>query len=223
MEIKAEPTRFSSALRSRTHLLHGQAESSGFISDMLRGRASRLGYAIYLRNLLPAYELLEAGLENHRTNPVIRELALHEVYRTNALKADLFELCGQDWRQELPFLPAGKRYADRVAGAAQGRGEGLLGHAYVRYLGDLNGGQVLSRLLAKSLDLRPEALSFYSFPLIEDLDDYRMGYRDALDRAAEWVLDWAIAIEEAAEAFLLNIKVSEAVRGVVAERADDLI
>lgn len=219
MDIGVEAASFSSALRSRTHVLHGQAERSGFIADMLRGRASRLGYAIFLRNLLPAYEQLEAGLDRHRTNPLIREVALRAVYRADALKADLDQVHGRDWRGALPVLPAGKRYADHVARAAQGKGEGLLGHAYVRYLGDLNGGQVLSRLLAKSLDLPPEALSFYRFPLIEDLDRFRLDYRAALDRSANEGLEWSIALDAAAQAFALNIEVSEAVNDAVAERA----
>lgn len=221
MEIQVEPVSLSSALRSRTHILHGQAERSGFISDMLHARATRLGYAIFLRNLLPAYQQLEAGLERHRDNPAIRELALREVYRSDALKADLIAMCGRGWRQELPLLPAGGRYADCVDAAAQGAGEGLLGHAYVRYLGDLNGGQVLSRLMAKSLDLPPEALSFYRFPLIDDLDAFRMTYRKALDRSGAWVLDMTGPVDAAVEAFALNIEVSEAVRDVVAEQAGD--
>jgi heme oxygenase len=221
MEIAVEPASFSSALRGRTHSLHGLAERSGFIADMLHGRASRLGYAIFLRNLLPAYEQLEAGLERHRTRPAIRELALREVYRTDALKADLVELCGRDWRRELPLLAAGKRYADSVARAAQGLGEALPGHAYVRYLGDLNGGQVLSRLLAKSLDLKPAALCFYRFPLIESLDDFRLRYRQALDHSAKWMVDLTVAVDAAVEAFQLNIEVSEAVRDALVELADD--
>jgi heme oxygenase len=219
METAVEPARFSSVLRDSTHALHGRAERSGFIADMLRGRPTRLGYAIFLRNLLPAYEQLEAGVEDHRTDPAVGELALREVYRTDALKADLEQLAGPDWRHALPLLPAGKRYADRVQSAAQGEGDALLGHAYVRYLGDLNGGQVLSRLLAKSLDLPPSALSFYRFPLIDDLDGFRTGYRAALDRAAEQIADWSTAIDAAVEGFALNIEVSEAVRAQVAQGA----
>jgi heme oxygenase len=217
METAEQPARFSSVLRSRTHLLHSRAERSGFIAEMLRGRATRRGYTIFLRNLLPAYEQLEAGLERHRTRPAMRELALREVYRADALSADLAELSGQDWRHELPLLPAAQHYADRVQSDAQGEGEALLGHAYVRYLGDLNGGQVLGRLLAKSLALPAEALSFYRFPLAEDLDELRIGYRAALDRAGAQLADWSTAINAAVDAFALNIEVSEAVCQHVAE------
>jgi heme oxygenase len=128
-------------------------------------------------------------------------------------------LGGQDWREALPVLPAGKRYADHIDQAAQGLGQGLLGHAYVRYLGDLNGGQVLSRLLAKSLDLPPEALTFYRFPMIENLEGFRLGYRAALDRCAKHLPQWSTAIDAAAQAFALNIEVSEAVTDTLAERA----
>jgi heme oxygenase len=35
--------------------------------------------------------------------------------------------------------------------AAEGDGTRLIAHAYTRYLGDLSGGQILQRLLARSL------------------------------------------------------------------------
>jgi heme oxygenase len=208
-------------MRDRTHSLHGQAERSGFVSDMLRGKATRRGYALFLRNLLPAYEQLEAGLERQRDQPVVRELARGEVYRAKAITADLDSLCGPGWRDEVPILPAGRRYADSIAASADGAGEGLVGHAYVRYLGDLNGGQVLSRLLAKSLDLPPETLSFYEFSQIQDLAPFRLFYREAMDRSAEWILDWDGVADTATQAFLMNIEVSEAVRDAVSESAGE--
>ena len=56
-------------LQERTATLHRQAERSGFIRTMLQGRASRDGYALFLRNLLPAYQALEQGLERGRSDP----------------------------------------------------------------------------------------------------------------------------------------------------------
>ena len=52
----------------------------------------------------------------------------------------------------------------------------LIAHAYVRYLGDLSGGRIVGRILARSPGLGPEALSFYDFPGIADPD------QDPLDR-----------------------------------------
>ena len=45
---------------------------------------------------------------------------------------------------------------------AHAQPERLVAHAYVRYLGDLNGGRVLQRRVAGALQ-RPDATSFYDF------------------------------------------------------------
>lgn len=206
-----QAARLTDVLRRRTHRLHIEAERSGIVREILRGRASRFGYALFLRNLMPAYEALERGLERHRRGPCLGRLALPEVYRREALSADLVGLCGRDWGRLLPLLPAGEAYARRVAESAGADGPRLLAHAYVRYLGDLNGGQTLRKLLAASLGLGPGALAFYSFPWIADLAAFKVRYRQILDSAIDDADAIEAAAQEAERAFRLNISVSEAV------------
>jgi heme oxygenase len=208
----------ASALRIATRTLHVHAERTGVVADMLKGRATRQGYALLLRNLLPAYRALEGALETHRLTPGIGALALPEVYRAPALEADLAGLYGPDWALALPLTPAAERYAEGVTAAAEGRGEGLAGHAYVRYLGDLSGGQILKRLLAKTLGLSEQALSFYGFPHLVDLAAYKQSYIEALDRLGS-VIDRERAVLAAIEAFELNIEISLAVAAMAADTA----
>ena len=208
----------SVALRERTGDLHTQAERSGVVNDILRGNASRHGYALLLRNLLPAYEAMEQGLDSHRDKNPVSPFAMKEVYRTGALYSDLAALCGDDWKRALPLLPAGLRYAQRVADAAQGNGERLIAHAYARYLGDFSGGQILKKLLGRALALNAEALSFYEFPRIADTKAFKEGFRDALDRAGELSADFDAIVEEGAVAFELNIDVSNAVQRAAADK-----
>ncbi|MFZ5558102.1 MAG: heme oxygenase (biliverdin-producing) [Pseudomonadota bacterium] len=212
-------TGLANALRQRTRALHAQAERTGVIRALLEGRATRYGYALLLRNLLPAYQHLEQGLEAHRLTPGIGGLAHAPLYRAAALAADLGELLGHDWSDALPLLPAGERYAQAVAAAADGRGERLAAHAYVRYLGDLNGGRVLKSLLERTLGLPASALSFYAFPGLPDLDRFKADYRDALDRAGTEFADFAAVVAEAELAFRLNIDISQAVQAAAGERA----
>ncbi|MGA2125753.1 MAG: biliverdin-producing heme oxygenase [Xanthobacteraceae bacterium] len=207
----AEHDGLADALRERTRLLHVRAERSGVIRDIMRGQATRYGYALLLRNLLPAYEQMERGLDRHRHAPAVGAVARREVYRARAIADDLAALCGREWSRSLPLLAAGKRYANRTAEAANGDGARLIAHAYARYLGDLSGGRILRRLLARSLALEPSALSFYDFPGIADTEAFKADYRAALDRAAVAMIDVACVVEEAAVAFRLNIAVSEAV------------
>ncbi len=185
------------------------------MSGLLRGQATRLGYALFMRNLLPAYAAIEKGLEDRKLLPAFRELAQPAVYRAPSIENDLVALCGSAWADSLPLLPAGRRYALRIATVAKGDGAGLIAHIYVRYLGDLNGGRVLKRMVAGSLGLEPHGLSFYDFPGIDDLNGFKVSYREALDRSGDSIADIGPVIEEAARAFRLNIGVSKAVQQAV--------
>jgi heme oxygenase (biliverdin-producing, ferredoxin) len=206
----------AAALQERTHDLHRRAEQSGFIRDMLRGRASRAGYVLYLRNLVPAYRALEQGLEGHRRTVGVGALANPALYRAPAIEADLVALAGPGWGDTIPTLVEGERYGRRVLSAGEGDGGRLIGHAYTRYLGDLSGGQILGRLLARSLHLTPTMLSFYAFPQIRDVDAFKERYRAALDLAADELTDVDAVVDEAAVAFQLNIDLSLAVQAAVA-------
>jgi heme oxygenase len=218
--VSAEaPSELSSTLRARTAALHRRAEQSGVIADMLGGRVGRRAYALFLRNLLPAYQAMEVGLEQHRLSAAVGPMARPEVYRADALEADLVALEGLDWPGVLPLLPAGAHYGACLVGAAKGDGVPLIGHAYVRYLGDLSGGQILKRLLAKSLRLEPGALSFYEFPEIRDVGAYKRSFRDTLDRSTP-PGDRERVVEAAVLAFALNMSISDSVSCAAARMND---
>ena len=204
--------RLADALREHTQTWHRRAERSGIIQALLRGQASRMAYALFLRNLLPAYQQLEAALDANRQAPGLRHIARTEVYRASALTADLNALCGGQWPQNLPILPAGRAYAERIARLAAG--EALIAHAYVRYLGDLNGGQIIRRQLVRTLDLAPEALQFYAFPAITAVDQFAAEYRLGFDHAGREISQPQAVLAEAGIAFELNIALSDAVAAV---------
>ena len=209
------PVSVVTALYLRTKTLHLEAERSGIIRDLLRGSAHRDGYILLLRNLLPAYQAMEQGLARHRKTPGIGALANFRFDRAPAIESDLAALCGEAWQHDIPLLPAGDRYARRITEAAQGNGARLIAHAYTRYLGDLSGGQILQRLLERSLALRPAELSFYDFPRYPDLAALKAAYRDALDRAGALAGEQDAVVEEGALAFTLNIDLSCAVQAAL--------
>lgn len=206
------------ALYLRTKALHVEAERSGIIRDLLRGEATREGYLLLMRNLLPAYQAMEQGLARHRGSPALGELAHYSLDRAPAIEADLVALCGAHWNRSVPLLAAGDIYARRIAKAAEGDGTRLIAHAYTRYLGDLSGGQILQRLLARSLDLQPSELSFYDFAH-SDLDALKADYRQAIDSAGALAPDPQAVIEEGAIAFSLNIDLSCAVKAMLSSGA----
>jgi heme oxygenase len=213
---RASPVSVVDALYLRTKSLHVEAERTGIIRHLLRGEASRDGYILLLRNLLPAYRAMERGLDRHSASPGIGEIAAYRLDRAPAIESDLVELYGGRWGRDIPLLTAGEHYASRIASAAQGDGTRLIAHAYTRYLGDLSGGQILQRLLTRSLQLRPSQLSFYDFPQAPDPDELKSDYRAALDRAGAFACDRDAVIEEGAMAFSHNIALSCAVQAMVA-------
>jgi heme oxygenase (biliverdin-producing, ferredoxin) len=210
----SSPASVVTALYLRTKALHLEAERTGIIRDLLRGEASRDSYVLLLRNLLPAYQAMELGLQSHRGSPILGAIADYRLDRKAAIEADLASLCGARWSQDIPLLAAGELYASRIQEAAKGNGAKLIAHAYARYLGDLSGGQILQRLLAGSLQLRPAELSFYDFSGFSDLDALKADYRKALDRAGALAADPDGVIEEGAVAFSLNIDLSCAVQSM---------
>ncbi len=175
------------------------------------GRISIYEYALFLRNLIPVYRALEAGLTRHRRTAGVGQLYQPAVFRSEALESDLRAIVGVSWQQSLPLLAAADRYAQRVTSAADGSGGGLISHAYVRYLGDLNGGQVLQEILSRVLGLRVSALAFYEFPLISDLQAFKSDYRRLVDLAGLENGNRMAIVEEALVAFRLNIDLSEEV------------
>ncbi len=206
------PPGLAMRLRTATAALHVQAERSGIILEIMRGKASRDAYALYLRNLLPAYAALEAGLRRHRATAGIRRILFAELDRAPAIAGDLDLLAGAGWDTRLPVLPEAAHYAARVV---SDEGPGLIGHAYARYLGDLSGAQFLRRALVRTLGLGPAAQGFFDFPAIADAEAFKVDYRAALDAAGEEVADPEVVVAAACSAFSCNIAVSEAVMAAV--------
>ena len=216
MRPSLEPAGLAAALRRATAAVHREAERSGIVRDILEGRIDRRSYALYLRNLLPAYRALERGLEGHRGTPGVRELVLPQLYRAGPIADDLAVLAGPGWEGDLPLLTAGVAYGQRVQAAAGGDGARLVAHAYTRYLGDLSGGRILGRLVGRNPGMAGVELAFHDFPDIPDPEAFKAAYRAALDRAGRAMADPGAVVDEALVAFRLNIDVSEAVRSATA-------
>lgn len=198
-------------LKDATHELHRQAERSGLMAEMMQGRISRETYCLLLRNLQPIYAALEAGLDaHHPTDPNVQRLWQPELRRLAALEQDLEYLhAGADWHRDLPVLAAAAEYAERLERLARTDPVLLLPHAYLRYLGDLHGGQMLARIVRQCFGIHGElGTAFYAFgdgdaQLLERLKrEFRAGL-DALVLAQEQA---DAAVGEACEGFRLHAR-----------------
>lgn len=199
-------------LKHATQDLHRHAERSGVIGRMLSGSMSRDAYVLFLRNLLPAYQRLESALDAARDRATIAPFIRPELYRSAALRSDLATLAGPGWMTRLPVLPAGQDYAARIADAASIDPTILIAHTYVRYLGDLNGGRILRRRIAQTLDLEAAGLRFYAFDEIPDIQSFTSSYRHAYETIDLPEPSCLAILDEARHAFRHNIEISEAVQ-----------
>lgn len=200
------------AFRAATDELHRVAERSGFVACLLRGRFDAAQYAVYLRGLLAVYAALEDGMSRHREEPSIAAIFDPRLFRAAAIRVDLVTLAGPDWPCRIPLVEAAASYGRHLAALADADPGLLVAHAYVRYLGDLNGGRILKRRIAASLGpLRAGATAFHEFPAETQTPAFKLAYRTAFDRSGRGSGEREALVAEARRAFLLNIALSEAV------------
>jgi heme oxygenase len=176
-----ETASLAALLRAETKEAHTASERSGLMSRLLRGQIDRSAYALLLRSLYEIYAALETELAAHATHPVVAALYDRRLDRLWSLEQDLEFLAPGAWR-DLPIAPAAAAYAERLHALAGGDPELLIAHAYVRYLGDVHGGQILGRIVRKALALENNAgTSFYDFSIVGDLHTFIGEYRARID------------------------------------------
>lgn len=214
--ISTASTGLAARLKDATRELHRQAERSGVMAELMQGRISRETYCLLLRNLQPIYSALEAGLDaHHPTDPNVQRLWRPELRRLAALEHDLDHLhAGADWRRDLPVLGAAAEYAERLERLARTDPVLLIPHVYLRYLGDLHGGQMLARIVRQCLGLQGGlGTAFYAFGDAQLLERLKREFRAGLDGLVLTPEQADGVMEEACEGFSLHGRVFEEVQG----------
>ena len=137
----------SAALREATAVAHERAEGSAFVADLLGGRYPLAAYTALVVQNHAIYTALEAVSAAWPGDAVAGPFLLPELVRLPSLERDLGSLLGPTWRAEAQRLvqPATVAYVDRLHEVAGSWAGGFVAHHYVRYLGDLSGGQVVGR------------------------------------------------------------------------------
>jgi heme oxygenase (biliverdin-producing, ferredoxin) len=209
-------------LREATRLLHTEVERAGVMRQLLRGEIALSGYVALLRNLHPIYAELERGLARHGHEPALSGLVSAPMLRTEAIAADLDVLHAGDWAAGLPLAPAAADYARHLAQLADTAPVLLAAHAYVRYLGDLSGGQMLARVVGRRFGLQgPEGLCFYAFGSVDDVAVLAADFRAALDQMAPDEAAAQALVDEACSAFVRHRDLFEQL--APSERAASLV
>jgi heme oxygenase len=207
---KDEPTavRFSDAVKDASWNAHEHAEHSRFMQDLLAGRLDRERYADLVAQQYFAYQVLEAATLAMQDHPHAGPFTYPELRRMPALEADLSDLLGPDWADLVAPTPATTAYCERLRATCFEWAGGFVAHHYVRYMGDLSGGQVIRRIVERTYDLDGhEGTRFYVFDQIDDLKAFKEQYRQQLDAATWSPEEKERILEEVLVAYRLNTEV----------------
>ena len=186
----------SQNLREATAKPHEELESHPFSAQLQDASIPEEVYRHYLHGLSLIYERLESALAHHRKHPVLQAFYDEDLLRHGTLLADLHHHGTPD------PPPAEPPVAARIAQWEQSRPLALIAAAYVRYLGDLGGGQMFLRRFQQKWRLAADdhtGLRFYVFPVPVHL--LRTRLRTALDSAVLTSAEQSLVVDAAVEAF----------------------
>lgn len=167
-------------LRHFTAIAHQSAEGTSFIKTLLRGQCSEKAYIHYLWALRKIYSALECAMTENKNDEHVSRIYVPELFRSDALNIDC-----QNWNpsSEIETTQLLNENVQAYTGTIQNLSEtkpGLLvAHAYVRYLGDLAGGQTIGKQLREHFD-QSKSLEFYQYANA-DVNAMKTLYRERLD------------------------------------------
>lgn len=196
------------ALRQGTQHAHILAENTALMKVWLKGIVVLEVFRELLVNLYFVYDCLEQQLYSHQTHSVVGQIYWPSLNRRDNLRQDLAYFYGKDWQQHIRPQTAGLQYAARIGVVGLTAPELLVAHAYVRYMGDLSGGQQLQRIARTALSLPlNEGTRLYDFedlPSVEAKKRFKERYRSVLNHLPIGQETVQHIVNEANLAFRLN-------------------
>ncbi|MFD7011863.1 heme oxygenase (biliverdin-producing) [Rhodococcus jostii] len=195
---------FAERIKAGTDAAHRETEQSRFVGALLAGELTSDGYAELLAQTYLVYRELEDAGRTHTGNPVASPFLHDELLRVPSLEADLEFLRGPSWRETVSALPATTRYVERLRGVAYEWPAGFVAHHYIRYMGDLSGGQIIRRMLERAYGYTTDGLQFYIFDEIPKPKVFKDTYRAKLDAAPLTPEEQQRVIDEVNLAYRLN-------------------
>jgi len=210
----------SQALKTGTAKSHSAAENVHFVHNFINGIIDRELYKDMITGLFHIYITLEKLLEEYAPTYFPSLHFPQELNRVDSLREDMEYWHGYDWERQCNTpSPAVQDYIDRMKEVGRLDPLLLLSHAYTRYLGDLSGGKVLSRIARRALHLGKknngdntndyDGLQFYNFDSIPSAKLFKDLYRTKLDQLSLSSREINKLVAEANVAFALNMRVFE--------------
>lgn len=193
-------------LKETTSVAHEEAEKSSFMIDMLKGRLTKMQYVHFLVQLRYIYKTMEEESERLKDDELHEAVYFPlELYRFDNINADL-NFLDPKWKK-IEILKSTKNYIQRLRDVSSKNSVRFLAHTYVRYMGDVSGGQMIKYKLRK-VYLLPEngdGLKFYNFDNINNIKTFKSLYFSRLNEILEKHENIQDILDEAKIAFKLNI------------------
>lgn len=199
--VQAPAPGLAELVRTATAMEHKDTESRSFITQLMGGELSLGHYVTYLAQYAYVYRALEARAPQASDPAFVSDPALN---RTASIESDLVALGAPDWEAEHPPLAATAAYVARLEHIGDGDLPRYVAHHYTRYLGDMSGGQAISKLVARHYGATPDQLGFYDFVDVPSTVKYKRDYRDQLDALDFDDAQAQAMIDEAKAAFIYN-------------------
>jgi len=201
----------STLLRSGTSAVHKEAEARPFMQAFFAGRLPRHAYIGWLARQWHLYRTLEAGLDSLPSAAPEHGLVPVELYRTERIEADLDHLTDGDWRHKDHLSAATRAYVERIE-AAGALPTLLIAHAWLRYMGNVGGREVLRRLVATSIGAAEgdeRGLAFTDYAAVGEIRPFFADFHAKLD-ALPLTDDHKLRVVQEADAgFQLNIALTD--------------
>ncbi len=184
-------------LHARIGKAHHQAEGMAFSRALLEGQASPLQIAALIRALAPAYALLEQQGPELASALGAHAIPWSALARTTSLEHDLAVLASV---ATTPASAAAAIWLEQLKVLAAQAPHRWIAHVYVRYGGDLSGGQQLAAQANAILARHAlPALSFWTFE--RDLPALKQQLHDGFEQMDLSAEEEAELLEEAELAF----------------------
>jgi heme oxygenase len=184
-------------LHSRIGKAHHKAEGMTFSRALLAGDASPRQLAALMRALAPAYAFLEQEAPDLAFSLGSDSIPWHDLARTTALRHDLAILASV---AATPASAAAAIWMEQLQQLARQAPHRLMAHVYVRYGGDLSGGQQLAAQANAILHKAGlPALSFWSFTA--PITELKLALHDGFEELELSAAEEEELLDEAVQAF----------------------
>jgi len=184
-------------LHSQIGKAHHQAEGMAFSRALLAGEASPRQLAALLRALAPAYAFLEQEAPELAFSLGADSIPWKDLARSTALQHDLAILASLP---ETPPSAAAAIWMEQLHHLARRAPHRLMAHVYVRYGGDLSGGQQLATQANHIVQRNGfPALNFWSFSA--PLSELKLAMHDGFEEMELSAAEEEELLEESVLAF----------------------